>query len=216
MQPPVALKIANDLKNLGTAAYKETDYFTAQIKCISILLDPIAAAYPFLPPTDIKALRYMDLHPVLATRDLTLEKSFADLKLSLLLNSALAALKTSTPLKAEDARLAIKQTTRALGMDGDEIKNPGLKVLTDAEKGKALYRRAVGYGVVKEDEKSIADLEQALKYVPGDAAISKEFVDILILRRILADDALCRLQAAKKRVLAVKEQKRKAYGKMFA
>lgn len=113
---------------------------------------------------------------MLAIRDLTLEKSFADLKLSLLLNSALAALKTSTPLKAEDARLAIKQTTRALGMDGDEIKNPGLKVLTDGEKAKGLYRRAVAYGVVKEDEKSIADLEQALKYVPGDAAISKECV----------------------------------------
>ena len=98
-----------------------------------------------------------------------------DLKLSLLLNSALAALKTSTPPKPDDARLAIRQTTRALGLDGDEIKNPGFRILTEAEKAKGLYRRAVAYGIVKEDEKAIADLEQALKHAPGDAAISKEY-----------------------------------------
>lgn len=39
IQPPVALKIANDLKDLGTAAFKSTDYFTAQIKCSLSLHD---------------------------------------------------------------------------------------------------------------------------------------------------------------------------------
>lgn len=67
-----------------------------------------------------KALRYLDVHSVLPTDNTrpSPEKisTFTALKLSLLLNSALAAIKI-TP--KPDARLAIKSATKALGMHKD-------------------------------------------------------------------------------------------------
>lgn len=102
------------------------------------------------------------------------EDSFSSLKLSLLLNSALAALKSSTPTSSTDARLAIKQASRAVDLDGDAEKEQMKRKLTASEKAKCLYRRALGLLAVKEEADAIKDLEQALKLAPGDAAISKE------------------------------------------
>ena len=116
----------------------------------------------------------LDVHPFLAERDLTLEDSMSALKLSLLLNSALTALKTSSPVTAADARLAIKQASRAVDLDGDAEKDQMKRKLADGEKAKCLYRRALGLLVVKEEADAIKDLEQALKLAPGDAAITKE------------------------------------------
>lgn len=116
----------------------------------------------------------LDVHPFLAERDLVVEDSFSSLKLSLLLNSALTALKTSSPVTAADARLAIKQASRAVDLDGDAEKEQMKRKLADGEKAKCLYRRALGLLAVKEEADAIKDLDQALKLAPGDAAITKE------------------------------------------
>lgn len=84
------------------------------------------------------------------------------------------ALKTSSPVSSADGRLAIKQASRALELDGDSEKEPMKRKLAQGDKAKALYRRAMGRLAVKEETEAIKDLEQALKFAPGDAAISKE------------------------------------------
>lgn len=172
----VALKIATELKELGTKLLKAGDVALSKAKYI-------------------KALRYLDVHPTLDDRDLILEKSFVDLKISLLLNSSLCALKSGT---AEDARLVIKQMSRALMLEGEPIKAPGTRVFSDGEKGKIYYRRAMGWVIVKELEKALSDLEVAVKLVPGDGAI------------------VAQLAATKKAIETEKAKKRAAYGKMFA
>lgn len=48
------------------------------------------------------------------------------------------------------------------------------KRLTDGEKAKCYYRRALGLIAVKEEADAIKDLQLALKYAPTDAAIQKE------------------------------------------
>lgn len=179
VQPKVAFKIAQALKVLGTTAFKAQDWPTAQSKYL-------------------KSLRYLDLHPSLAERNIDFEEEMTALRLSLLLNSALVAIKSSTPLKAEDGRLAIKQATRALTLEGDSIRAQGTKTLSGAEKAKALYRRAQGYMAVKEEAKAIADLIKALEWAPEDGGI--------------------KLALAEAKIKVDKEKKRLqgAYGKMFA
>jgi peptidyl-prolyl isomerase D len=103
-----------------------------------------------------------------------MEENLATLRLSLLLNSSLAALKSSSPLSATDARLAIKQASRAIEMDGNGEREQGKKALSEGEKAKCLYRRALGLKVVKEDDKAIKDLEAAKVLAPADAAIISE------------------------------------------
>lgn len=107
---------------------------------------------------------------------MALEDKLTSTRLSLLLNSALAALKASTPLNARDARHAIKQATRALELEGDPVSEQMKRKLSDSDKAKALYRRAMGEVAVKEDDEAIKDLEAASKLASGDAAILKESV----------------------------------------
>ncbi|CAN6621766.1 peptidyl-prolyl cis-trans isomerase Cpr6p [Trichomonascus vanleenenianus] len=85
-------------------------------------------------------------------------KEFVKLRISLNLNIALLALQVG---QYEDA---IKASTFALGIES----------INDQEKAKALFRRGSAYGKNKNDEGAIADLEEALKLVPGDLAISRE------------------------------------------
>ncbi|KAL8290258.1 hypothetical protein RQP46_003197 [Phenoliferia psychrophenolica] len=178
-EPKTALRIGQDLKEVGTKAFKAGDHSLALKKYT-------------------KALRYLDVHPVLPTRDPTLESQYSSLKLSLHLNASLCALKASVPLSPTDARTAIKHATSALNLDGDAEKDEGKRSLSDAEKAKALYRRAVGELVVKEEAAAIKDLEAAATLVPADAAIQKE------------------LTGAKKRVDEKKAKSRAAYSKMFS
>ena len=46
--------------------------------------------------------------------------------------------------------------------------------ITDAEKAKALFRRAVAEIGLKDEDAALKDLEEANKLVPGDAAVVKE------------------------------------------
>ncbi|GAA5900615.1 hypothetical protein JCM6882_000922 [Rhodosporidiobolus microsporus] len=177
--PTVTLEIAEKIKALGTDLFKKGNFKQAQKKYI-------------------KALRYLDRHLALQERDLALEAKLTTLRLSILLNSSLCALKSSTPLSSADAQLAVKQATRALSIDGDAEAESGRKKLAEGEKAKALYRRALARGALKEEKEAIADLEEALKFQPEDAAIKKE------------------LAATKQRVEERKKKARAAFGKMFA
>lgn len=50
--------------------------------------------------------------------------------------------------------------------------------ITDVEKGKALFRRAQAHLGLKDEEAAEKDLEEALKFVPGDAAVKKELAAV--------------------------------------
>ena len=101
----------------------------------------------------------------------------------LLTNAALSALKVTPPAGS----LAITLTTRALT----------LSPLSPAEKGKALYRRALGRIATKDDEGAEKDLKAALEVVPGDVGVLKSLKDVETRRK------------------ERREKERKAYGKMF-
>ena len=47
-----------------------------------------------------------------------------------------------------------------------------------ADKAKALFRRATAHAGLKDEEAALADLEVAIKLVPGDAVIAKELAQI--------------------------------------
>ncbi|KAH8924427.1 peptidyl-prolyl cis-trans isomerase D [Atractiella rhizophila] len=193
----IALEIATKMKDLGNTCLKNQDFNTAQSKYL-------------------KALRYLDVHsvfPIGTSPDL--EKKYNDARFSILLNSALCALKGGQPtppvpallppppgLGRPDPRLAVAQTTRALLMDtvkdGEITGRPKKdKELTDDERAKALYRRGVARGMVQELEEAEKDLREAVKAVPKDAVIRQE------------------LERIKKKIQEKKEKDRKAYAKMF-
>ncbi|GAA5916166.1 uncharacterized protein JCM6883_000096 [Sporobolomyces salmoneus] len=172
-------KIADEIKTKGTDLFKKGNFEQAQKKYV-------------------KALRYLDRHRFLDPPNPELSSQYVTLRLSLLLNSSLCALKSSSPLKSSDARLAIQQSTRALSLDGEPTEqDPAKKKLMESEKAKAYYRRAMGHLAVKDESEAIEDLEAAQALQPEDGAIRKE------------------LLSAKKRVEDRKNKARSAYAKMF-
>ncbi|GAA5858858.1 hypothetical protein JCM5353_003144, partial [Sporobolomyces roseus] len=149
----VVYGIANSVKEKGTELFKKGNFEQAQKKYV-------------------KALRYLDRHRFIDPPNPSLSAQYVTLRLSLLLNSSLCALKSSSPLKSADARTAIQQSTRALSLDGEPSEaDPSKKPLSSGEKAKALYRRAMGHLAVKDEQEAIKDLEQALKFAPEDGAI---------------------------------------------
>lgn len=165
-KPEEALKVALKLKDIGTSEFKGGNF--------AIALDKYQ-----------KALRYLDVHPVMLSEDdAALEKQFRATRIPLLTNAALAAVKCSPP----SGSLAVSLCSRVLGL-GD---------LAPAEKGKALYRRALGKSLLKDDEGAEEDLRKALEAVPGDAGIIKSLKDV------------------EGRLKARKDKERKAYSKMFS
>lgn len=127
-----------------------------------------------------KSLRYLDCHPEFTTSvsseggkpfteepssepdaDADIKKSFQVLLAPLLLNSALAALKLGG---GSNARTAKDLTDRALN---------GVN-LSAADRGKALYRRALAHIALKEDDEAEADLVEANRLVKEDNAILGE------------------------------------------
>ena len=122
-----------------------------------------------------RATADLDRHRFLDPPNAALSAKYVTLRLSLLLNSSLCALKSSSPLKSADARLAIQQSTRALSLDGEPTEqDPAKKPLTESEKAKAHYRRAMGHLAVKDEPEAIKDLEVAQTLQPEDGAIRKE------------------------------------------
>ena len=72
-----------------------------------------------------------------------------------------------------------------------------MESISDADKGKALFRKGVAASHLKNEEEALENLEEALKLVPNDAGVKNE------------------LAAVKKTVAERKAKERKAYSKMF-
>jgi peptidyl-prolyl isomerase D len=129
-----------------------------------------------------KGLRYLNDSPDPSDNDpKTLAGELSILRFTLHNNSALMQ------IKLREYNDAIKSASGALVVEG----------ATDEQKGKAYYRRALARAGKSADEEAKADLEAALKLVPGDAQIQNELV------------------AVKKRVAEFKKREKAAYSKFF-
>jgi peptidyl-prolyl isomerase D len=159
-------------------------------------------------PFPIESIRFLDVHPVMPDGSPPeLRDSFDSLLAPLLLNSALAALKV-IPQTSHNARIAVDCASRALEK----------MTLSDADKGayhlcmchdkhaddtldilaKALYRRALAYAVLKDEDAAESDLITASQLMPEDQAITGE------------------LGKLRQRRKEKKEKEKKAFKKMFA
>jgi peptidyl-prolyl isomerase D len=113
-----------------------------------------------------KSIRYLD-HPVLPDEcPAELQDSYQALLSPLLLNSALAAIRVQ-PASSDKARIALNYATRALKSQ-----------LNNADKAKALYRRAIAHSMLKEDDEAERDLVEASQLLPEDQAIVGELAKV--------------------------------------
>ncbi|KAG2163932.1 peptidyl-prolyl cis-trans isomerase D [Aureobasidium pullulans] len=130
-----------------------------------------------------KGLRYLHEYPEALENDPPeLGPALASLRIALHTNSALLQLKLNDFADAE------KSATNAIAVP--QIKAP--------EKGKALYRRALAKKGLKSEDEAVKDLEEALKFVPEDAAVKNE------------------LAAVKKAKIDREKKEKAAYSKFFA
>ncbi|KAI0030478.1 40 kDa cyclophilin [Vararia minispora EC-137] len=137
--PAVALEIARKLREIGASAWKEGDASRALKKWR-------------------KAMHYLDVHPVFPDdTDEAIKKEFAELWRPLLLNGALAALRSGDPSRA------LEFTDRVLRQD-----------ISDADKAKAFYRSGLAHVALNEGDEAEETLRQALALAPEDKAISGE------------------------------------------
>jgi len=167
--PELALQIAQEIRESGNKLFKEGNAAAALAK------------YQ-------KSIRYLDIHPILpddAPPELT--DSYKALLSPLLLNSALAAVRAQPP-SPFNAETAVKSATRAL--DALELNN--------ADKAKALYRRALAHSILKDEDRAEKDLIEASKFIPDDQAVVGE---------------LSRLRNRRKEK---RDKEKKAYSKMFS
>jgi len=129
-----------------------------------------------------KSLRYLHEYPAPQDNDpAELWKSLKALKITVYSNLALLQNKTSQYAEA------VESATKALDIEG----------ITEKDLAKAYFRRAQAKVGKKNEDEALADLNEAIKYAPGDAAIVKE------------------LEAVKKKVQARKEKEKKAYANAF-
>lgn len=124
-----------------------------------------------------KALRYLldnsedDAKPI--------ADEMRPLRISLNLNSALLH------LKLKHYREAITSSTNVLD----------LGQLTDSDRAKAHYRRALGKAAVKDEEAALNDLEEAARLMPEDGEIKREAARV---KKSMADRKLREKEAYKK------------------
>ncbi len=117
-----------------------------------------------------KGLRYLNEDPSLDGEPAETKKTLDALRFTLNSNSALLA------NKLKDFGEALRYASAALDVAG----------ITDAEKAKALYRRAVAEIGLKDEDAALKDLEEANKLVPGDAAVVKE---LAVVKKVSAERA---------------------------
>jgi peptidyl-prolyl isomerase D len=109
-----------------------------------------------------KGLRYMNEDPSFDGEPDETKTALAALRVTLNSNSALL----SNKLKAYDD--ALRFATSALGVVG----------IADAEKAKALYRRAIAEVALKDEDSALKDLQEAIKLAPNDVAVVKELAAV--------------------------------------
>jgi peptidyl-prolyl isomerase D len=129
-----------------------------------------------------KGLRYLNEEPELKDAPEGTAAKLNSIRFSLNSNSALLSIKLESWTDAEQSAAA------ALAVPG----------ISDAEKGKALYRRGFALVRMKDEDGALAALEQAKKLVPSDAAITKE------------------LDTVKKQAAARAAKEKAAYKKFFS
>ncbi len=119
----------------------------------------------------VEAVRYLDVHPYLPDETaFETKKAFQDLLASLLLNSSLAAIKATG---SSNAQRAVEWSTRAL----DRLP------LSDADKGKALYRRALAKLALGEEDGAEGDLIAARTVAPLDDNVEKELTKVRFAKK---------------------------------
>lgn len=199
-KPEVALRVAQEIREVGNKLFKEGKTSEALEKYQS---ERFATQIPSFTDCDFsEAVRYLDVHPVLPEdAPPELRDSYEALLAPLLLNSALAAVRSGAP------QVAINSATRAL----DRLQ------LNHADKGKessmhsrrvcylmciiliakALYRRALGLSATNEDAEAEKDLVRAHELVKEDAAIVAE------------------LEKLRQRKKEKREKEKKAFKKLF-
>ncbi len=129
-----------------------------------------------------KGIRYLHEYPAPLDSDpKDLWPQLNALKVSLYSNSALLQNKTN------QFASAVESATRALEVEG----------IADKDKAKAYFRRGQAKIGKKNEEDALEDFNQAAKFAPGDAAITRE------------------LEGVKKRVAARKDKEKKAYKNAF-
>jgi peptidyl-prolyl isomerase D len=140
----LVIKIASELKDYGTKAFKAGD--------LSLGLDKYQ-----------KALRYLNEYPTAEEGDAPdSQKQLNSLRFALHSNAALLQNKLNDH---KTARLSAKSALEVTG-------------ISDADKAKALFRKAQAEIALKDEEEAQKDLEEASKLVPGDAAITKELTAV--------------------------------------
>ena len=130
-----------------------------------------------------KGLRYLNEYDASSEESKELSKQIKQLRFTLHSNSALLQLK----LKSYEAAQSSADNALELGEDG----------VSDQDRAKAYYRKALALLGLKDDEAAVKSLETAQKLAPGDAAISKE------------------LGAAKRKAAEHAKKEKAAYKKFF-
>ena len=130
-----------------------------------------------------KGLRYLNEYEASSEDTKELPKQIKQLRFTLHSNSSLLQLK----LKSYDAAQSSADKALELGEDG----------VSDQDRAKAYYRKALALLGLKDDEEAVKSLETAQKLAPGDAAISKE------------------LGAAKRKAAEHAKKEKAAYKKFF-
>ena len=132
-----------------------------------------------------KGLRYLNEYPETSPDDPeTLKKELKQLRFSLHSNSSLLQIKLRAFSEAQSS------ANNALELDEEEI-------VSNQDRAKASYRKALALLGLKDDEEAVKSLETAQKLAPGDTAISKE------------------LNAAKKKASEQAAKEKAAYKKFF-
>ncbi|KAK1061343.1 peptidyl-prolyl cis-trans isomerase cpr6 [Friedmanniomyces endolithicus] len=130
-----------------------------------------------------KALRYLREYPVTNDDDpKDLGAQLSQLKISLHTNSSMLQ------YKLKSYKESLTSADNALAIQG----------ISDTQKAKALYRKALAAKESKNEDDALKCLEEAGKLAPNDAAIKNE------------------LAAVKKAAVARREKEKKAYSKAFA
>lgn len=110
-----------------------------------------------------KGLRYLDANPIISKEDSSdVKAQLNSLRFTLNSNSALLSNKLKDFSEGERAASA--------ALDVPDI--------SDGEKAKALYRRAIAQIGLRDDEAALKDLDLANTLVPNDPAVVKELAEI--------------------------------------
>lgn len=166
--PQPPLRIAREIKEIGTATLKAAGGDTAKTE---LALEKYQ-----------KALRYVNEYMPDPLEHADAYAEYLKLKVALHLNVALVALRIGHVAQA------YKAANFALEMPG----------IAPQERAKALYRRGLASVRSKNEADAVKDFEEALKIVPGDAAIKQE------------------LAKAKQIIVKRKDGEKAAYSKFFS